>query len=59
MIAISDKSVIVAISDNYIYISGLFESRDAKRRKKINARGARYPGFVSDIEIISRTLAAT
>jgi hypothetical protein len=54
-----DKSVIVAISDNYIYISGLFESRDAKRRKKINARGARYPGFVSDIEIISRTLAAT
>jgi len=59
MIAISDKSFIVAVADNYIYISGLFESRDAKRRKKINARGARYPGFVSSIELISRTLAAT
>lgn len=59
MIAISDKSFIVAIADNYKYISGLFEKPDAKRRKKINARGARYPGFVSDIEIISRTLATS
>lgn len=57
MIAVSDKSFIVAIADNYQYISGLFESRDAKLRKKINARGLRYPGYVSDIEIISRTLA--
>ena len=59
MIAISDKSFVVAVADNYQYISGLFEKPDAKRRKKINARGARYPGYVSDIEIISRTLAAS
>ena len=59
MIAISDKSFIVAVADNYKYISGLFEKPDAKRRKKINARGAKYPGYVSDIEIISRTLAAS
>lgn len=58
MIAISDKSFIVAVADNYKYISGLFEKPEAKRRKKINARGAKYPGFVSDIEIVSRTLAA-
>lgn len=57
MIAVSEKSFIVAIADNYQYISGLFDSPDAKRRKKINARGLRYPGFVSDIEILSRTLA--
>jgi hypothetical protein len=59
MIAISDKSFIVAITDNYKYISGLFEKPDAKRRKKINARGLKYPGYVSDIEIISRTLATS
>jgi len=59
MIAISDKSFIVAIADNYKYISGLFEKPEAKRRKKINAHGAKYPGYVSDIEIISRTLAAS
>jgi hypothetical protein len=58
MIAVSEQSVIVAIADNYQYISGLFESRDAKLRKKINARGARYPGYVSDIEIISRSVLA-
>jgi hypothetical protein len=58
MIAISDNSFIVAVADNYKYISGLFEKPEAKRRKKINARGAKYPGYVSDIEIISRTLAA-
>jgi hypothetical protein len=58
MIAISENSFIVAVADNYKYISGLFEKPEAKRRKKINARGAKYPGYVSDIEIISRTLAA-
>ena len=58
MIAVSDKSFIVAMTDNYQYISGLFESRDAKLRKKINARGLRYPGYVSDIEIISRSILA-
>jgi len=57
MIAISDKSFIVAVADNYKYISGLFEKPEAKRRKKINARGAKYPGYVSDIELLSRTLA--
>lgn len=57
MIAVSEHSFIVAVADNYKYISGLLESRDAKRRKKINARGTRYPGYVSDIEIVSRTLA--
>lgn len=56
MIAVSEKSLIVAIADNYKYISGLFESPDAKRRKKINSRGVRYPGYVSDIQIMSRTL---
>ena len=56
MIAVSEKSFIVAIADNYKYISGLFESRDAKMRKKINSRGLRYPGYVSHIEIVSRTL---
>jgi len=59
MIAISDKSFVVAVADNYKYISGLFEKPGAKRRKKINAHGAKYPGYVSDIEIISRTLAAS
>jgi hypothetical protein len=59
MIAVSDKSFIVAVADNYKYISGLFEKPEAKRRKKINARGAKYPGYVSDIEIVSRTLAAS
>jgi hypothetical protein len=59
LIAISDKSFIVAVADNYKYISGLFEKPEAKRRKKINAHGAKYPGYVSDIEIISRTLAAS
>lgn len=58
MIAVSEKSFIVAIADNYKYRSGLFDSPDVKRRKKINARGTRYPGYVSNIEIISRTLAA-
>jgi len=57
MIAVSEHSFIVAIADNYKEISGLFESRDAKRRKLINARGMRYPGFVSSIEILSRTLS--
>ena len=58
MIAVSEKSFIVAIADNYKYRSGLFDSPDVKRRKKINARGPRYPGYVSNIEIVSRTLAA-
>ena len=57
MIAVSEKSFIVAEADNYKHISGLFESPDAKRRKRINERGTRYPGYVSEIEIISRTLA--
>ena len=57
MIAVSEHSFIVAVADNYKYISGLLEKPDAKRRRKINARGTRYPGYVSDIEIISRTLA--
>lgn len=57
MIAVSEHSFIIAITDNYQYISGLFESRDSKRRKQVNARGIRYPGYVSNIEIISRTLA--
>jgi hypothetical protein len=59
MIAVSEHTFVVALTDNYIYISGLFESPDAKRRKKINARGTRYPGYVSNIEIISRTLAGS
>lgn len=57
MIAVSEKSFVVAIADNYRYRSGLFDSPDVKRRKKINARGNRYPGYVSGIEIISRSLA--
>ena len=57
MIAVSENSFIVAITDNYQYSSGLFESPDVKRRRKINAKGAKYPGYVSDIEIISRSLA--
>ncbi len=57
MIAVSEKSFIVAIADNYQYNSGLFDSPDVKRRKKINARGAKYPGYVSNIEVLSRSLA--
>jgi len=57
MIGVGEKSFVIAIADNYQYISGLFEKPEAKRRKKINAVGTRYPGFVSDIEIVSRTLA--
>ena len=59
MIAVSEKSFLVAVTDNYIYQSGIFDSPDVKRRKKINSRGARYPGYVSEIEIISRTLASS
>jgi hypothetical protein len=59
MIAVSENSFIVAIVDNYQYRSGLFDSPDVKRRKKINARGTRYPGYVSNIEIVSHTLAAS
>ncbi len=59
MIAVTENSFIVAITDNYKYISGLFERRNEKRRKEINAKGARYPGYVSQIEIVSRRLAAT
>jgi hypothetical protein len=58
MIAVTENSFIVAVADNYKYISGLFESPDAKKRKQINARGTRYPGYVSEIEIISRRLAS-
>jgi len=57
MIAVSEQSFIIAVTDNYKYNSGLFLSPDAKTRKKINARGTLYPGYVSEIEIISRTLA--
>ena len=57
MIAVSDNSFLVAIADNYQYRSGLFDSPDVKRRRKINAVGAKYPGYVSEIEIISRSLA--
>jgi hypothetical protein len=59
MIAVSENSFIVAIADNYQYRSGLFDSPDVKRRKKINARGTRYPGYVSNIAIISRSLASS
>jgi hypothetical protein len=59
MIAVSENSFIVAIADNYQYRSGLFDSPDVKRRKKINAKGTRYPGYVSDIEIMSRSLASS
>ena len=58
MIAVGEKSFIVAIADATPYQSGVFfDSPDAKRRKKINARGLRYPGFVSDIQITSLSLA--
>jgi hypothetical protein len=57
MIAVSEKSFVVAIADNYKYRSGLFDSPDVKRRRKINARGTRYPGYVSSVEIVSRSLA--
>jgi hypothetical protein len=58
MIAVSENSFIVAIADNYQYRSGLFDNRDVKKRKKINAKGTRYPGYVSGIEIINRSLAS-
>jgi hypothetical protein len=59
MIAVTETSLIVATADNYQYPARLFESADVKRRKKINARGTRYPGYVSGIEIISRRLASS
>ena len=59
MIAVSDSGFIIAIVDNYQYTSGIFDSPDVKRRKKINARGLRYPGYVSEIEILSRVLASS
>jgi len=58
MIAVSENSFIIAVADNYQYRSGIIDSPDVKRRKKINSRGLRYPGYVSEIEIISRTLAS-
>lgn len=59
MIAVSENSFIIAVADNYQYRSGLFESPDVKKRKQINSRSQRYPGYVSAIEIISRTLASS
>src|SRR6266404_5548941 len=59
MIGVSENSFIIAVADNYQYRSGMIDSPDVKRRKKINARGLRYPGYVSAIEIISRTLASS
>ena len=59
MIAVTENSFIVAMADNYQYRSGIFDSPDVKRRKEINARGARYPGYISYIEIISRSLASS
>src|SRR6266446_438371 len=64
MIAVSERSFIVATVDNYKYINayGLF-GRDPtvgakrKKREKLNANH-KYPGFVSGILIISRTLAS-
>lgn len=58
MIAVAEGSFIYALVDNYQYIDGLFESADTKRRKEINARGGKYPGYVTEVQIISRTLAA-
>jgi len=57
MIAVSENSFVVAMIVNPQYHSGLFDRPDAKRQKQINAHGTRYPGSVSDVEIISRTLA--
>jgi hypothetical protein len=59
MIAVSENSFIVAVADNYQYRSGIIDSPDVKRRKKLNARGSRYPGYVSEIEIITRILASS
>ena len=57
MIAVSEKSFIVAIADNYKYVSFLFESREANvQRKKINALNSVW-GLCFNIQIISRTLA--
>ncbi|HYG83123.1 MAG TPA: hypothetical protein VD861_22185 [Pyrinomonadaceae bacterium] len=58
LIAVTENSFIYALADNYKYIDGLFESPDTKRRKQINARGEKFPGYVTDIQIISRALAA-
>jgi hypothetical protein len=57
MIAVSENSFVVAMITNPQYYSGLFDRPDARRQKKINAHGARYPGSVSYIEMLSRTLA--
>ena len=57
MIAVSENSFVVAMITNPQYYSGLFDRPDARTQKKINAHGARYPGSVSSIEILSRTLA--
>ena len=59
LIAVTETSFIVAIADNYKYISGLFDSPEVKKRKEINAKGKRYPGYVSQIEIVSRSLASS
>ena len=59
MIAVTENSFIIAIADNYQYRSGLFDSPDVKKRKEIKARGRMYPGYVSYIEIVSRSLASS
>ena len=63
MIAVGEDSFIVAVVDNYQHVSAYtpfgrdptFEGQK-KERERINAAG-KYPGFVSDIQIISRGLA--
>ncbi len=59
MIAISDNSFIVAVADNYKYISGLFEKARREATQEDQRARREYPGYVSDIETISRTLAAS
>jgi hypothetical protein len=59
MIALTEKSLVISTVDNYRYQSGLFDSPDVKRRKKIDAHGTRYPGFVSSIQVVSLRLMAS
>ena len=60
MIAVTQNAFIVSSVDNYKYIStGIFD-RNAdkkKKRREINT-GGKYPGYVQQIQLISRKLAA-
>jgi len=61
MMAVADESFVIAVVENNKGEYGGVIPTDPtakSRRKEINSKGSKYPGFVTQIQIISRKLAA-